>query len=559
MTAATASPPRQNLWPDFLPSAPQLEKRATAGGWRMFREITVPLALDNRFNTWWQTHRGAMTRAGWQITSHNGQSRLGQWLMLDGGLTPIGLEKVARMDTPKQMALELEEPPLELEPLPAELEGKLRGYQVTPARQLYRALTHGMAEWGHPGAVDLSDMGTGKTYMAMAAAAATGRRIVVLCPVVGRAGWERAFAHFGIEPHFIGTYEGLRQGNRPHIAEQRLDGTFSWKRAGEIILILDEAQALRHDDTLNVKLCSAAILQRIPIIVASATVAISPVEMRFAGRITGLHRGGDDWARFLAAHGCVRRSASEGWKWDGQMRHLSAIHARLFPRRGCRVRKEELGSECPETEIRVLPIQCAAAAEIEKKWKETLALLEQLKRQGKNTEAVRRTCAMRMWQASEAALVPALAERVREDVRGGRSVAIFVNFTATRLGLGNLLKTNAGFYGGQNLRTRQHWESEFQADRQHILISNIGAGGASVSLHDVNGERPRTAYICPTDHVVQMEQATGRVDRVGGQSKSLQWIPCVAGTLSEQMVHRTRRKMLAISVLNNGRGGKARI
>ncbi|MES2706100.1 MAG: hypothetical protein V4726_05790 [Verrucomicrobiota bacterium] len=556
--SATAASPRP-LWPEFLEPVPVLIQRSTAGGYRMFRESAIPLHRDDMFSRWWKENSAAMIRAGWQLSIFNGKSRLTQWLLMGGGLTPISAEKVARMDAARQMSLPLEEAPLVLDPLPEALERKLRDYQVTPARQLYRAITRGPQEWGYPGAVDLSDMGTGKTYMALAAALATGKAVIVLCPVVGRAGWERAFAHFGADAHFIGTYEGLRAGNRPHIVEQMLDGTFRWKQHGEIILILDEAQALRHDETLNVRLCSAAVMQKVPIIVASATVAISPLEMRFAGRIVGLHRGADDWTRFLLAHGCRRRTGAEGWKWDGETRHLAAIHARLFPGRGCRVRKEDLGAECPETEISVLPIQCAAASEIERQWRETQDMLERLTAQGNgNTKMIERQAMMRIWQASEAALVPAVADLVKADVRDGRSVALFVNFTDTRQQLSRLLNTNAGFYGGQNLKRRQHWEAEFQADRQHILISNIGAGGASVSLHDINGWRPRTAYIFPTDHVVQMEQATGRVDRVGGKSKSLQFIPCVAGTLSERMVHRTRRKMLAISTLNNGRGGKSR-
>ena len=78
------------------------------------------------------------------------------------------------------------------------------------------------------------------------------------------------------------------------------------------ILILDEAQALRHDETLTVRCFSAAVRQGIPIIMASATIAIAPTEFRFAGRITGLHQGAQDFDKFLARHGCSRRTASRG-------------------------------------------------------------------------------------------------------------------------------------------------------------------------------------------------------------------------------------------------------
>lgn len=115
-----------------------------------------------------------------------------------------------------------------------------------------------------------------------------------------------------------------------------------------------------------------------------------------------------------------------------------------------------------------------------------------------------------------------------------------------------LERTEAGFFGGQPLARRQHWEREFQANRQVCLVSNIGAGGASVSLHDLTGDRPRTAIIFPTDNPVHMTQATGRVDRVGGQSVSRQYIPYADGTMMTDMVKRIRQKMLRINTINDG-------
>jgi hypothetical protein len=40
---------------------------------------------------------------------------------------------------------------------------------------------------------------------------------------------------------------------------------------------------------------------------------------------------------------------------------------------------------------------------------------------------------------------------------------------------------------------------------------------------------------------------------VGGVTKSLQWIPCVAGTVSEKMVERARKKMLGFDTINDGK------
>ncbi len=559
MTAAAATTPHLTppVWPEWWAACPGLREKNTAFGKCLFREVRIMLPDEVRFRDWWKRNGATMIRSGWGLSSYGSATNLQQWLTEAGELTAIGRERVARLDAKKAAAAQAllplpPEPELILPPLPGELEGKLRPYQVTPARQLFRALAQGKEEWGYPGAVDFSDMGTGKTYMDLAAALATGRSVIVLCPVVGKAGWERAFAHFGADPHFIGTYEGLRSGNRPTVVEQRPDGEFVWKNHGEIILILDEAQALRHDVTLNVKLCSAAVRQGIPILAASATIAIDPREFRFAGRIVGLHDGAQDWVRFLASHGCTKAPNSSTWKWDGDFSGLARINARLFPRRGARVRKQDLGEECPETEINVLPIRCEAGDRIAALWRDTERHLERL-RGTRHYEMEFRRCRMRIWQASEMALAEPIAQRMRQDVRDGRSVCAFVSFTGTRQAMARILNTHAGFYGGQPLKRRQYFERQFQENREHILINQIGAGGASVSLHDLTGDRPRSAYIFPNDNPVYMRQATGRVDRVGGMTKSIQWIPCVAGTVSEKMVERARKKMLGFDTINDGK------
>lgn len=401
---------------------------------------------------------------------------------------------------------------------------------------------------------------TGKTYSTLAAALATGREVGVLCPSVGQQGWMRAFAHYGVEPLFISTYEAVRGAWRPHIATVDGQGKFTWAHPQDMVLILDEAQAVRHDGNLTVRCCSAAIRQGIPIIVASATIAVSPLEFRFAGRITGLHRGDDDWPRFLREHGCIETSRGN-WKWDRKSHHLHRIHSRLFPFRGCRVRKQDLGEECPETVIEIIPFDMPECARIAQEWNDTNELLGRMAHQldKRALMAMERKCRMKMWKRCENVLVPHVAKRVRADVADGKSVAVFMNFTECRMELSRLVGTRAGFYGGQNKHQRKHWEKEFQENREHILVSNIGAGGASVSLHDIHGERPRVSYIFPTDDVVKFYQATGRVDRVGGKSVSQQFLPCVKGAMTEEIVHRLRRKMMRIDILNDGaRAGEAR-
>lgn len=535
---------------------PPLHERWVSGQKCLFREIPIPVHSDWAFTQAWRKHKVAYFERGFSVRNVNGKWLLSQWLLLGPPvtLTPIGQERLESLLAPTtgKLDLQYQAPALVLPELPQWIADKLRGYQIEPARQLLRALINGPKEWGFAGAFDGSDMGTGKTYMAMAAALAMGKKIIVLCPTVGTGGWQRAFDHFGATPHAITTYEAVRGGWRSHIVQQVGD-RFIWQLPKDIIIILDEGQYVRHDDSLTFQCCVGAIRQGIPIIIASATIAINPMEMRFMGRITGLHKGANDWDRFLAEHGCAKKGQT--WKWDGKGHHLTRINSKLFPFRGCRVRKQDLGDDCPETIIEALPFDLPEGIKIEQQWREAKEMLERMKEQGKTAAAiasVERNVRMKIWQASENVLVPHLAQRIRQDVKEGNSVAVFMSFSKSRLALARLLNTNAGFYGGQPPARRKYWEDEFQANRQHILVSNIGAGGASVSLHDIHGERPRIAYIFPTDHVVKFEQATGRVDRVGGQSLSRQYIPHIKGSLTEEMIRSLRRKMANIARINDG-------
>ncbi len=535
---------------------PGFVHRGTREGPALFRTCPVPMWCEPDFWKAWNDRKYDFLARGFAVRKEDGKWHLHQWLRNESGytLTQTGAEILASAQRPRPgpaQPLLIPEPELILEPLPSAIESVLWDYQVTPARQLSRALRCGWDEWKYPGGFDGSDMGLGKTAQTLAAALATGRKIVVLCPLVGRLGWMEMFEAFGAAPYFIGTYEGLRNGGRDHIVTLRPDGTFSWKIPDDIILILDEAQAMRHSDSLNTALCAGAVRQGIPILIASATIAMSPTEMRFMGRITGLHRGGDDWDRFLLTHGCTKKK--KVWHWNGQRSHLIAINKVLFPFRGCRVRKEDLGDKCPQTEIKVLPISCKEAADVEKKWLRAMQAVSYTR----NTKGIKAAAALHrrvyqpIWQECELILVPHVAALAKADIAAGRSVAIFVSYDETRKRLAAIMGTTAGFYGGMKQDQREHWQREFQANRVHCLVSNVKAGGASVSLHDKHGQRPRTAYVFPTDNPVSFIQATGRVDRMGG-GDSRQWIPCLQTPLTRTMVDRMKAKWLNFDSVNDG-------
>jgi hypothetical protein len=313
-------------------------------------------------------------------------------------------------------------------------------------------------------------------------------------------------------------------------------------------------------DSLASRLADGAIAQKIPMICASATLASSPLELRIAGRIMGLHQGGADWERFMVQHGCKWQTAEEcgemegRWVWDRKAHNMEQLHHRIIPKRGCRITKEDMGAQAGST-TNILPLEVPEGERIEFEWDRLLKQLKSMEGKAPSyaITAVRRKGRMRLWKESEMALVEPVAERIRTDLNNGRSVIAFFSFTESRMAMSRIFRTRAGIYGGQTPREREHHMREFQANRTRILLCNIKAGGASANLQDKTGDYPRSSYIFPSDSAVKMGQAPGRTDRSGAQTHSMVWIPCVKGTLSEAMVKSTARKLIAMRKLNDGK------
>lgn len=548
---------------------PPLHERWMAAGKCKFRERRIPLQSETLFKRSWNAHKREWLERGFQLRNDNGDWYLSQWLLdspMGYSLTRIGREKLEALGKPKDLGLPPEpEVVLDLPELPESIAAKLYGYQVEPARQILRAVLEGPKEWGYAGAWDTSDLGTGKTFQSLAAAIATGFEIGVVCPLAVIPAWKRAFAHFGAVPRFIRNYESLRTGNRDWVSKETFINAqgkqarrFRWNLdPAETLLIWDEAHNCKTAGSLNQNLLLAAIRQGFALICCSGTMATDPTHMRATGRVVGLHKGGDDYGRFCELHNCDTNNGTT-WKFRGGKRGreaLARIHRAVFPRRGARVRIQDLGEAFPETQIMAEAFQTSETQAIKAAFDEAHDIIARLEKQGAPAGQImmqKASAYLQAWHKSELAKIPTIVETVHQELEAGRSVALFVNFTDVRLKLMEALKTRCAIFGGQPAPAREQCIADFQADRSRVIVANIDAGGVGVSLHDVNGTHPRTAIILPTNKVVSLSQALGRVHRAGGKSRSRQIILFAADTIEEQICTVVRRRMAQITTLNDG-------
>ena len=74
-------------------------------------------------------------------------------------------------------------------------------------------------------------------------------------------------------------------------------------------------------------------------------------------------------------------------------------------------------------------------------------------------------------------------------------------------------------------------------------MANIAAGGTGLSLHDINGNRPRVSLICPTFNAKEYVQTLGRIFRNGAKSDSLQKVLVAADSVEETVMTSINSKL----------------
>ncbi len=430
----------------------------------------------------------------------------------------------------------------------------LRSFQVPVVAKLCAAIKKNGA------ALDGSDTGAGKTYAAVATARELGMGIAVVCPKAVIASWTKVIEkHFKMKAEFVLNYESVKTGKYKHIgAWKKVSRTsnkevFQWNIPKNTLLIFDESHRLKGHGTQNSEIGMQAKKQGYKILCCSATNAINPIELKCVGFITGLYKSGK-WTNFLREHDCDK--GRFGWEFGGRKDVLKKLHADLFLDRGVRIRREDI-KDFPDCDImaEAYNIDEKSEKELKEVYAEMEKELKYLQAQCKNTKEYKinaMTIMLRARQQAELIKVPLFVEMVEDALEDGMSVALFVNFSETVRALSKRLNTNCIVWGENKGTEREKHIDDFQTDKKRVIIVNIKAGGAGLSLHDLNGKYPRLSLISPTPSAVDLRQVLGRVWRDGGKTKALQKIVFAANTVEEEVCEKVKLKLTALDTINDG-------
>jgi superfamily II DNA or RNA helicase len=472
--------------------------------------------------------------------------------------------------------------------------GRLRPHQQEPAQKLQGILRRSNG-------VDLSDTGTGKTYVAAAVASALQVPTLVVAPKIARTSWHRAAEHFGDSFSFVG-YEMLctgrtlfgqwehplnrqedRQFFKCQCCQQVVDlerspgcyahprgihcletkkrdwdyGRFQWSPEVRLV-IFDEAHRCAGRNSLAADTMIAARRQKITTLCLSATLASSPLELRALGFSLGLHGLGDfyTWAR---RNGCGTLPGLPGFRWvvgEARQREIMAgIRAQLVPARGVRVSVESIPDfpKCDITaELYDLEESPARIDELYATMADALGELEK-RRAGDLSEDHPLTQLLRARQKLELLKVPILVELCKDYQAKGHSVALFVNYAQTVAELRRRLKTDCFIDGTQNSKPglRDQCLDNFQENRRREIVVNSKAGGIAVSLHDLDGRFPRVGLVMPDFSARTVRQVFGRLPRDGAKSRSIYKLVLAAGTVERSIFSAFSRKAGNLDALND--------
>jgi hypothetical protein len=424
-------------------------------------------------------------------------------------------------------------------------------------------------------AIDQSETGTGKTYVAATIIREMLRPAFIICPKSVIPQWAKVLLSFDVKATII-NYEKLGRGNTKWMKWKKKQNLMKpWNEEDQVempdfrlpqnsLVILDEGHRCKGSDTTNSWMMIQLAEQGFKCLVSSATIATTPIEMKAVGYMAKLHKL-HNFTDFCRLHGAQWLGRWGVMTFDmashEAQKSMMALHEYLFKTRKCssRLTTKDFGKLFPESHI------VAEAYDMGSNESKIQAVYDNMEleiarldeRAGGYSDHIF-AIMMEARRRAELCKVPLFVEMIEDLYAEGKSVACFVNFTDTveaitkRLNRSKALKGTIGYIvGGQSEKVRQSDIDDFNADKKRVLIINIAAGGTGINLHDLNGNFPRASIISPNYSAYQLVQALGRVWRQGGLTTSYQRIVFASGTIEEQACHRVQFRVNNLSALND--------
>ena len=423
-------------------------------------------------------------------------------------------------------------------------------------------------------AFDASPTGTGKTYCASWIAKNYGSSVVVICPKSVQKNWFDTLKSFGIDNPIVINFERLVRGNTDYYTYDMsvyLNRTNWWKSLGitvnfpsNSLVILDEVHKCKGQKSLTGECLVAIKNAGHKLLMLSASAATNVTEMKAFGYVTLLHSG-YGFYDFCKDNGVAFNRFGLG-TWDANLQKckegMVRIHNTLFNTLGCasRMDRKDFGNIFPDNQVIADGFDLGSnTAKLQSVYNEMEYELMNLDESSMEYSEHHFAIIMKARRQSELLKVPAMVSWIEDMYDEGVSPVVFINFRETleaiekRLDSAKYSGKIAKIVGGQTQKQRDNEIEQFQSDTKRICLVMVAAGSASVSLHDLNGNYPRSTLINPSYSAINTLQALGRCHRANGKTPVIQRFFFANGVeIEEKMRKRVNLRLTNLDSLNDG-------
>lgn len=452
---------------------------------------------------------------------------------------------------------------------------KLLPYQPIAVRHIVQSIIDNGA------AIDSSDTGLGKTYVALASARELSLTPYIICKIAGMSSWVKVCKFMGIKPGMITNWEQIKTGklkvNGKSILtrkksyytsnlenmSKKFGGTvelieyknryeYEWHLPAGGILIFDEAHVASNMTSQNYALWNAS--KGRASISCSATFADRPSRLKGVFNLLRIKHEDefDDWllrrGHFLNQHNVVESLTA--------LDDMKQINKILYPKYGYRLSYDDPDVKAffPEVIIQTHIVSLGTKLTVQQnaEYEAMLKKVAEYKEAGKQAQVL--VADLRYRQSAELFKADTLVDMITEYMDAGLCPVVFVNFRETLAYLAKTLKTKSLIFGEQNRYKidRDKVVDDFQTGKSRLILCMVEAGGQSLSLHDVNGTGRRISLICPTYNPITLKQICGRTRRAGSKSTPIIKLVYAGDTIEEKVAERVNEKIDNIHALNDG-------
>ena len=417
-------------------------------------------------------------------------------------------------------------------------------------------------------ACDQSETGTGKTYVAAWLAKNLNSPVVIVCPKVVIPSWTKVLSYFGIKAHCLINYEKLMRGNTEHLnfkdGKDNGPSDYVINFPKNSLVILDEVHKCKSATSKNSDFLIKLKMDGYKSLLLSATTATNPLEMKAFGFATTLHNL-VSYRQFITSSGAYAGRYG-GFQIDLQSQKtveaMSNIHNTLFNlyKVSSRMTRKMFDKIFPDNHVMADCFDMGTNTDkINRVYLQMEAEMAALEESSINYSQHHFAIMTKARRMAELLKVPTMVEMIEDWYDEGISPVVFVNFTDTVEAIEKQLAKNSKFdgkiariVGGQSDKVRQNDIELFQSDVKRIMIANLAAGNAGVSLHDLIGNHPRGSIISPSYSAINLLQALGRIHRAEGKTTCIQKVMFAAGTIEVEACKRVQCKLNNLECLNDG-------